>query len=125
MFVQEYDRPNSAYMLFYERADAPEPMVHATSAAAREEADPGVIPMVAEPSYPVAAADARIAEVMVSGGCEFGFCFTCVERCRLLLHYGFTVADEGIAWQARTWCVCMPVSGGGVGVTLLKGLITS
>lgn len=70
MFVQEYDRPNSAYMLFYERADAPEPMQHATGGAARDEADPGVVPMLAEPSYPVAAADTKVEEVMYVRGQE-------------------------------------------------------
>ena len=40
LVVQEYDRPNSAYMLFYERSEALEP-VERLRAAASAAANPG------------------------------------------------------------------------------------
>eukprot|EP00884_Botryococcus_braunii_P021288 jgi/Botrbrau1/7843/Bobra.9_2s0021.2 len=50
---QEYDRPNSAYMLFYERAEATEPMSQAGHTDVQQgEADAGVVPMLAEPPSP-------------------------------------------------------------------------
>lgn len=62
MSVQEYDRPNSAYMLFYERSEALEPFERlraAAAAAASLNPSPNPAPD-AEPALPAAGPPSEV-----------------------------------------------------------------
>lgn len=62
MPVQEYDRPNSAYMLFYERSEALEPFERlraAAAAAASLNPSPDPAPD-AEPALPAAGPPSEV-----------------------------------------------------------------